>query len=935
MDNVNHLLLRCAQLEPSPRLIFYGLGNKTRPETLSCRELLAQATRNGRVLQALPNFRHHHPVAVYLDDHEDAIVWFWSVLLAQGVPVLLPRLSGIDHHRRQHLEHLSVLLQSPVCITRQESLPLFDGSHDLCIHTVESLARHSPNEQLHEKGRFNSLAFLMLTSGSIGNSKAVRLTHVQVLSAIAGKASVRSIPAGQPFLNWIGLDHVASLVEIHLQALWLGVDQVHVHAADVVSSPVTFLDLIQRHRICRTFAPNFFLKKVVAAVSVDRLPVSGASWDLSCLAVLATGGEMNDIKTCVAASRLLEDMGAPRHVITPGFGMTETCAGAIFNLDCPDYDVASGRAVASLGKCMRGIEMRVAAASVESPLSGAQNSGELQIRGTVVTDGYYGDPEATAAAFTPDGWFRTGDLAMVDSNGNLCLLGRTKDVINVNGVKLAADDLQSSLEQTLGDRIARVICFPSQHEGDGSEGIMIAYTPRAWPLSLAARADIDNLVFQTIMASSGCQARVFAITQGSQGLLPTSTLGKISRAKMQALFERGLFNNDYKLHQSLMQQLRDVSGSNLDCVASKDEQSLIDDFAITLDAGAVTIGVHMSLFELGFTSTDLIRLKKRIDTRLGITLPVISLIKNPTARSLAAFLKDQRASAVGQAAFEATYEPVVTLRPNGNKAPLWLIHPGVGEVLVFVGLAQQLADRPVHALRARGFEPGQAGFGSISEITETYVVAIRRRQPRGPYALAGYSYGTMLAFEMAKRLEAEDGPGAVRFLGSFNLPPHIKQRMLQLDWTACLLHLTYFLGLTTAAYADDVDLAHLRSLSREKVLDTMLNVADAGRLHELGLGRDHLARWADVAYGLQRLAVDYEPQGTVDAIDVFHAEPLQVAASSRQDWIDNHLSKWKDFCRTAPRFHEVGGAHYTMIGPDHVVDFASKLTAALLERGLG
>lgn len=103
----------------------------------------------------------------------------------------------------------------------------------------------------------------------------------------------------------------------------------------------------------------------------------------------------------------------------------------------------------------------------------------------------------------------------------------------------------------------------------------------------------------------------------------------------------------------------------------------------------------------------------------------------------------------------------------------------------------------VFALRARGFESGHSYFESLDDITSTYTIAIRRQQSRGPYAIAGYSYGAMIAFEFAKRLEREDGEPSVQFLGIFNLPPHVKHRMSQLDWGLCLLNLCSFLGLMT------------------------------------------------------------------------------------------------------------------------------------------
>ncbi|KAJ3542094.1 hypothetical protein NM208_g4283 [Fusarium decemcellulare] len=267
---------------------------------------------------------------------------------------------------------------------------------------------------------------------------------------------------------------------------------------------------------------------------------------------------------------------------------------------------------------------------------------------------------------------------------------------------------------------------------------------------------------------------------------------------------------------------------------------------------------------------------------------------------------------------------------------MWLVHSGVGEVFVFVGLAQhiQVDNRPMYALRARGFEPSQENFRSISEAVVTYVSEIRRRQPQGPYALAGYSYGTMLAFEIAKSLES--GGEEVGFLGSFNLPPHIKTRMRQLSWNMCILHLAQFLGLITESRVEGVltgDSGYLDA-STAAALAHVLDIADMTRMRELGLGSRELARWADVAHGLQSMAVDYEPSGNVAVIDVFHAEPLKVAASSREEWVTDQLGKWRDFCRTKPRFHEVGGANYTMIDQDHVGPFSETLREALHARGI-
>ncbi|PHH91976.1 hypothetical protein CDD83_9539 [Cordyceps sp. RAO-2017] len=938
-------VLRARSQSGSPhKMVFFSLDGTSGPREVSYPALYRLATENSGMIRSLDGFAEGAPVLLHLDDQWDTILWFWSVLLAGGLPVLSSPFSNVDEHRRQHTRGLSTLLESPICITRTRSLPLFDGKHSFTMHSVESLSsrRQGAGEEVvgAPAGRDDDLAMLMLTSGSTGNAKAVCLTHSQIMAAVEAKASVRPLTPGRPFLNWIGLDHVAGLVEIHIQAMLLDVDQIHVHAANVTAQPASFLDLLSRYRVSRSFAPNFFLAKLVSTMQ-QQGPPEGRPWDLSDLTVLASGGEVNDVKTCVDASALLERYGAPPNVITPGFGMTETCAGAIFNLNCPDYEVGKGLAVASLGRCMKGIEMRVtapAAADGASRLARPNEAGELEVRGDVVFKRYYRNPKATAEAFTADGWFRTGDQALIDSDGNLCLMGRFKDVMNINGVKVASADIQASLEQSLGARVARVVAFPSK--ADYTEQITVAYIPKEWPMTAKDMADIEGLAVQACIMSGGPRPLVLFLSPASVSKLPMSALGKISRAKMRTLFEQGVFVDDVESHrQAVGDYKREQRQLGAATVVSDAEADLMNDFALTLNIELDTVGVETPIFELGCKSMDLIRLKHRMDTRLGIEVPIVMLMKYPTARLLAAALNLE--SAGGAAAnLEETgviaYDPVVVFRSTGSKTPLWLVHPGVGEVLVFIGLAQHLNDddRPVYALRARGFEPGQQRFASIDETVEAYLKAIRSRQPEGPYALAGYSYGTMLAFEVSKRLNQIGGPGTVGFLGSFNLPPHIKKRMRHLNWNVCLLHLSYFLGLTTEEWTHGIETEEFRAKPRADALAQVMHKSDKERLYELGLDDQGLARWTEVAFGLQSMAVDYEPGGQVGVIDIFHAIPLKMAAGSREEWVNEHLSKWKDFCATAPKFHEVGGAHYTMIGPEHVVGFSNKLKAALRDRGL-
>ncbi|KAI7975681.1 hypothetical protein EIK77_004036 [Talaromyces pinophilus] len=905
------LLQRAAESFPSGRLIIYEPEESKTDITYE--NFYAQALENAKLIQSRSGFDAGCPVLLRLDSHKDFLLWFWGIVLAGGVPVPMPPLSHVENQRRTVIQRLSTVFSRPLCITTNDMLPVLG---DLGACTIESLHQQPVNRsawQPRTNWHSSDLALLMLTSGSTGNPKVVCLDHRNIISAVAGKASVRTLPSNRPFLNWIGLDHVASLIEIHIQAMYLGVDQIHVPAGDIVASPLRFLDLLSDHRVCRSFAPNSFLASLVSTLNTLS---KSKSWNLTNLTLLASGGEANDLRTCVAASEVFKRHGAPDNVITPGFGMTETCAGAIFNLDCPAYDIPNGNSFVSVGRCMTGIEMRVV---------GHQNTkslvkvGYLEVKGDVVFKGYYSNRKATEEAFTPDGWFRTGDQATLDPSGNLHIIGRVADVMNINGIKYSCIELEKSLLQVLHTRIQRLVAFSFRPVHLHTENISVSYVPRNTALQDEEFIDIHNTILQTTVLSTGTVPQIFILETDS--LLPTSSLGKISRVKMRKLLE---CNNFFEQVESYKHRLMTIRNQDNGQAMRPFEVLLVEDLTECLGFESSEFELNTPLIDLGITSMDLIRLKKRISERQGFDIPMILIIKNPTVRMLAAALKDASKSDT------TAYNPVITLRSNGSKQPLWLVHPGVGEVLVFLGLSKEIDDRPVYSLRARGFD-GEPRFTCISEIVTIYYQAIKQIQPHGPYAISGYSYGGMLAFEVSKKLESHGDE--IGFLGIFNLPPHIKSRMQALTWNSCLLHLMYFLNLLTESTVDDME-EIVPLLPRHDAIMKLLQLADVKRMADLGLDERSLSDWANLAHGLQKMATTYEPSGSVRSIDVFHCIPLKMAAKSREDWLENHLSKWADFSRTAPRFHATGGSHYTMIGADHVVNFAGILGQALKNRDI-
>ncbi|KAF2469572.1 alpha/beta-hydrolase [Lindgomyces ingoldianus] len=346
-----------------------------------------------------------------------------------------------------------------------------------------------------------------------------------------------------------------------------------------------------------------------------------------------------------------------------------------------------------------------------------------------------------------------------------------------------------------------------------------------------------------------------------------------------------------------------------------------------LKFGSGVKGIDSPMLDAGMTSIDLIRLKREAEKSFEIEeIPIITLMTNTTIRSLAAAI-DRLCQCNGS----ISYDPVITLQPKGDHTPLFLVHPGIGEMLVFLGMVQYFPNRPLYAMRARGLNDGEEPFSDLEEIIVTYHCAIKARQPRGPYAIAGYSYGSMLAFEVAKVLESQGD--RVQFLGCFNLPPHIKTRMRQLDWTAGMVHIAQFCSIITEQRSEEL-LDELRALSHEEQVARLLAESDAQRCAELALTPAGLQNWTDISWSLQKIGWEYEPSGEVSRMDIFYCQPLKDVARTRADYHKQHLNHWVHFSRNDLRFWEVNRQHYTMLGPDHVPTFQQILKSALAARGL-
>lgn len=664
--------------------------------------------------------------------------------------------------------------------------------------------------------------------------------------------------------------------------------------------------------------------------------------DLSKLSALISGGEAIPTTTAVAVADLLCMHGASRGTLRAAFGMSETGGGCTYNLSpIPPEWVPELPSYLAVGACCPGVSFRVVDGNGEVVQSG--KTGYLQLKGSSVFKGYHNNPIANRESFTPDGWFITGDLVEVDGSAYLRLVGREKDFININGVKHLSLDLQQYVQDQNVDGVAfgQLLVCPLRFERADTETYGIFYQHEIAVEDEEAfeanRKRIRNSNRQVKQACATFLSQApHVVLPVPRGYLVKTALGKVSQSALSRAYMNGEFRH---IEDVLADRPEDIETLET-ALKSHVELMVAAEVGEIFRINPQSIRRSHNLFDLGASSMHLLRLKSTLQDMLKLEdLPTIDILQRPYIGDLCDYL--DRRSNDNTMSSAGCYEPVICFNASGTKPPLFLIHPGVGEVLVFIGLARRLAekdDRPVYAIRARGFDQGEEPFALFDEMVQCYVNAIERTCAEGPYYIAGYSFGGALAFSIAKQLR-EKGK-KVDWLGVLNLPPHIKFRLQELTWAEILLHLMIFLSLIKQEELDYTrqilfdEFPHVAVMDDappepEKPITWLFERSDAERLRELDLKLPAFVQWVGVAYSINRTGRTFEPEGCVDGAltTVFCAIPLP-SMGSREQYKNDRLEKWREFSERCELI-DVDGEHYTMLSEPHVDGFAEKMKDAM------
>lgn len=713
--------------------------------------------------------------------------------------------------------------------------------------------------------------------------------------------------------------------------MFVNSDQVHVPTTDLVMEPYRFFSILSSYKVGYTFSPNFFL--AAAAISFDETQATTPmSIDLSHLSVIMCGGEANRTKTLEATDSILRRYGAPEHAIKAAYGLSETCSACYYNLQSPQYDLLHGSTFASVGKHLPEVlEMKIIGPEGDQETT---QEGLIYLRGSLIFKGYYNNDDATRACMTEDGWMNTGDIGALDHHGNLHLLGRAKEVLILNGNNYSSFELEYAIESSsvVGLTTSYTAVFSAWCHNQQSEAVVVLFNPTEaaiGPRNLRATLQaIDKCVF------SVCAQRALHIIPLPKALLPKSTIGKLSRSKLKQQYEKGAFD-DYIIDDKLSAAppADDESSEKMLCDLPPLQREIAQIYSTIVNVEPQKLIGPDALLSSGINSLGFMRLKKALEKGLKIhqEIPMPMLIRCHSVAEL-----EHELTLIGT--LPQQYEPIVPLVAQGSKHPLFLLHPGAGEFLCWVGMLKYLPDRPIYALRAKGLHPGEGTFDGLQDLLTCYYAAIRRVQPKGPYAFLGYCFGGLLSFELAKMFEAAGD--AVVFCGGIDNPPclkptigQVRYRTLMIDVLPVVTTLTESEARTfaeeTADLTDEQFYAHLFTKFSPEFIENM----------DITVPR--LQAYGRVEDCMRLIAAEYEPEGAVGTMDIFCADPMPHFGATPEVWRREVLGGWRGFVREGEgegeggvRFHEVGGTHISLIKEPLIGGFQRVVNGALEGRGI-
>lgn len=556
----------------------------------------------------------------------------------------------------------------------------------------------------------DSLAYVIYTSGSTGKPKGVEVLHGNVVNFLQSMAAQPGLAARDVLLAVTTLSFDIAGLEMFLP-LSRGAQVAIVDRETAMDGSALAKALI------RTGATFMQATPITWRLLIE----TGWSGDGKLKALC--GGEAMPPEL---AGELLSRCGSVWNM----YGPTETTIWSTL------LRVEQGRGLVAIGKPILNTAVYVLDKHAEPAPLGVP--GELCIGGAGVARGYRGKPELTEARFPEDPFapgarmYRTGDLVRLRADGILDFLGRLDQQVKIRGYRIELGEIESVLS---GHPDVADAVVAAREDAPGGKRLVAYWIAR--PGHTVEESRLRDFLKASLPAYMVPSAFV------AMEAFPQTPNGKVARNLLPA---------PAASHAGAKTRIAPRDSFEIRLAGIWSEALGLEDICIT-----------ENFFDLGGHSLLAMRLMARIKTEFAVDLPASALFQSATIEQLAKAIRKQSqqepesaggTEGDGEALIKAR-SPLVPIKVVEGSVPVFCPHPIGGNVFCYVALSKRLGARhSLYGLQAQGLDAEQDPLVSVEDMAETYIRAMRGLRPRGPYRLAGWCFGGLIAFEMAKQLKA-------------------------------------------------------------------------------------------------------------------------------------------------------------------------------------
>jgi amino acid adenylation domain-containing protein len=785
-------------------------------------------------------------VGICMDRSTDMLVALLGVLKAGGAFVPLQP----DQPRERLLLMLGEARPGVVITTAQARAMLPEtAAHLLVLDAARETWMSSPPAVTAGCGPRN-LAYVLFTSGSTGVPKGVMIEHRSIVNQLVWRIESFGLTAADRLLQKTPLGFPLSLWELFCPLL--------TGAALTMLDPGAHID--PRRLADAVRAERISVLHFVPSMLEEFLNEADTAGCESVRLVLSGGEALTE----ALARRAFERFG-PAVVVRNAYGQAEaTCGATSWTCDpLSGGPIPIGRPVANTRIYL--LDARLRPVPIGVP-------GELWIGGVQVARGYLNRRELTAERFVDspfvlgDRIYRTGDMARYRNDGAIEFLGRRDDQIKIRGARVELGEIEAAIRTH--PRVRQAIAA-IRADADGHQRLVAYLVPGfgQTPTVAEMRAFLAERLPAAMLPSAVVVLEA----------IPLTSSGKTDR--------RALPDPDW------------APLSTFQLPRTEIEERLASLWSRTLRVDRV--GVDDDFFELGGHSLLAVRLLASVEREFGVLLPLTAFLGgHATVAGMATVLEESQHGDEESAL-------VVPVQSGGSAPGLFFVHPDESTMLTLRHFRGPLGPDQ----RVVGLLPERIGrrfdqSRRVEDLATPMLEAIRSVQPHGPYHIAGFSFGGLLAYELAGRLREDGEP---------------------VGWLAILDCMTpEVAGRLTWLRSPRGFLTRLRERGARRALRAVRR--GAWRALEARLGR------------LRRLPTPVEDDFDFDGAAALrskyicrgHDAPLELFVSAdTADMTRNPSLGWEDVHKGALTVHEVPGRHLSLITEPHVHDVADIFSASL------